>query len=335
MDWNKGFQARYYANLVDIRTWRDTQRLEITGGSIKRSDSNLRTSADIECKNYPEVTEKWIRVWLDARQNGDSVHVPLFTGLVPPPERDINGRRESNSLECYSVLQPANDVLLDRGWYAIAGVSGGEQIRDLLAQTTPAPVELAEHSPILAQYVIAEDGESHLSMALKLLTAIGWRLVVTGDGIIQIKPINRNPVVTFDPLNNDCIEPKVKASNDWYSCPNVFRAVIDDMYAIARDDNPDSQLSTVSRGREVWAEELDCNLNEDETLAEYAERMLQQAQQHALAIQYDRRFHPLVFPSDVIQLNYPAQKVDGRFYVSSQTISLGYGARTAEEVVRI
>ena len=335
MNWNNGFQARYYASFVDRNTWRDMEKFKITGGKVTRSDSNLRNSADLDCIKYQESQERWVRVWLDARQDGNYSHVPIFTGLIPPPKRDIDGRRESNNLEGYSVLQPADDVLLDLGWYAPMGTRGGELIQNLLSTVTPAPIELEDGSPLLYQYIVAEDGESHLSMALKILTAIGWRLVVDGYGVIRIQPISRDPVVTFDPLNNDCIEPKIKAANDWYECPNVFRAVIDDMYAIARDDDPDSILSTVSRGREVWAQELDCSLNEDETLAEYARRMLDSQQQHALSVEYDRRYHPQVFPSDVIQLDYPAQHISGLFYVSSQTITLGYGARTSEEVVQI
>ena len=52
MNWAKGFEATYYMTLVDRNTWKDTERIEITGGSVSRSDSNLIESADIDCVSY-------------------------------------------------------------------------------------------------------------------------------------------------------------------------------------------------------------------------------------------------------------------------------------------
>ena len=110
---------------------------------------------------------------------------------------------------------------------------------------------------------------------------------------------------------------------------------MDDTSAVARDDSLTSPLSTVNRGREVWMEERDCDLAENETLAEYAQRRLKEEQRHYLAVDYDRRFNPDVLPSDLIQLGYPKQRIVGNFYVVEQSIELGYGARTSEEVVQI
>ena len=122
---------------------------------------------------------------------------------------------------------------------------------------------------------------------------------------------------------------------DWYDCPNVVRAVLDDSYAVARDDNDNSPLSVQNRGREVWLEDSSPCLLENETLAEYAQRLLKSAQQASTTISYDRRFNPDVYISDVVRLNYPAQKIDGLFLVTSQTITLGYNAKTSEEVIQI
>ena len=91
----------------------------------------------------------------------------------------------------------------------------------------------------------------------------------------------------------------------------------------------------MNRGREVWAEEKDCNLNTNESLGQFALRRLQEKQRHYLSVSYDRRFHPDVLTTDLIDLNYPAQGISGTFYVTSQSITIGYGARTSEEVLKI
>lgn len=333
MDWNSGYSASYYAAFIDPHTWRDLDRFEITGGSIKRSDDDLRCSASFDCPDYERGTERWIRLYLDARQGSGSTRVALFTGLATSPSIKFSGRMRDNTIECYSVLKPAEDVLLDRGWYAPAGVSGSALIRQLLS-VIPAPIEEADGAPTLTEAIIAEDGESRLTMASKVLKAIGWRLRVDGDGTVRIIPTATEPSAVYDPLENDAVEPDVEVEQDWYECPNVFRAVADDVSAVVRDDSLKSPLSTISRGREVWLEETDCDLNDGESVAEYALRRLKEEQKVATAVKYVRRFNPDVMTGDLVRLHYPEQGIDGIYEVTSQSIELGHGARTSEEVVK-
>ena len=110
---------------------------------------------------------------------------------------------------------------------------------------------------------------------------------------------------------------------------------MDGTYAEVRDENPKSKFSIPNRGREVWAEETSCNLNENETLAEYARRRLKELQQTGRKVSYDRRFRPDIMPTDIIRLNYPAQDLLGNFIVTEQSITLGAGCKTSEDVLQI
>ena len=333
MDWRKGFSAMYYASLVDVNTWRSIERFEFTGGTIKATGTGLRESADIDCVNF-NYGERWVRIYLVAKQGDTSETVPLFTGLTSCPDDDIDGYRIKNKVEMYSVLKPCEDVLLPRGYYVPVGMDGGRVIKKLLS-VTPAPVVIDGEPPVLSSYIVAEDGETHLSMADKVLSAINWRYRIDGDGTIHIQPYSSEPVASYDPINNDCLETEIKKTYDWYQCPNVFRAVEDEISAVARDDNPDSAFSTVTRGREIWMEETSCKLNANESLAQYAVRRLNEEQSVSMTASYDRRFNPDVKVTDVISLNYPAQGLTGNFVVKSYSIELGYGARTSEEVIKV
>lgn len=333
MNWNNGFSATYYAYVLDRASWRELKRLQITGGSIKHDTDGLRESADVDCVGYREEKEQWIRIYLDARQNGATAHVPVFTGLASSPSREIDGVYETSTLQCYSVLKPAADVLLDRGYYVLRGSNGAEVVRSLLS-VSPAPVVVTGSASTLQENIIAEDGETRLSLADKILAAINWRMSIDGDGTIRIGPRPLKATVVFDPLENDCIEPQISVERDWYECPNVFRATFGDLTAVARDDDPNSDLSTVTRGREIWAEESSAQIGSGESVAEYARRRLTELQSVALSASYDRRYRPDVAVGDLIRLHYPRQGLDGVFRVESQSIELGYGARTSEEVVQ-
>ena len=131
MDWSKGYSASYYMTRVDPATWRDIERIEITGGSIKRNADGLMQSADVDCVNY-QRGEIWVRIYLDTNQAGAHAHEALFTGLATSPERSYNGRMSTSALNGYSVLKPADDVILPRGWYAPAGMNAAEQVAKLL-----------------------------------------------------------------------------------------------------------------------------------------------------------------------------------------------------------
>ena len=183
MDWSKGYSATYYLAQVDPVTWRDIARIEITGGSINREKTGLIESADIDCTGYDDG-ERWIRVYLDARQNGAAEHVPLFTGLATSPEDEIDGTRVENALQCYSVLKPVDDVLLLRGWYAPRKSKGTDVIRKLLVPT-PAPVVWEEGSPLLPHAVQTSTSKqaNMASISFLLLITLSSFSVVQKDAL--------------------------------------------------------------------------------------------------------------------------------------------------------
>ena len=328
MDWRRGFTSEYYVTHVDSSTWRDiSPRVEIISGTIKIETSNLLTSADIQCKDYTEDKEQLIRVWLDTRQEGDEAgHTPLFTGYTSSPDRSIEGVKELRTLQCYSVLLPAADVLLPRGWYAPVGIDGTVLVKSLL-KVCHCPVDISpveDDNRTLKQAIIAEDNETNLTMVEKVVSAMMWRMHVDGYGRVHIGPYVDKPVILFDAIDNDVIEPSVSVSYDWFSCPNVLRVVMDENVATAYDQNSDTPMSIQNRGREVWYEETNVILNDNETLQEYAKRRLKELQSVSTTISYDRRFHPDIYPLDVVRLNYPRQDLVGDYYVTSQSIELGW-----------
>ena len=343
MDWTSDYTTSYYGCMVDETTWKDAERFEILGGNISRVNSNLRESAKVSSSDYKHGPDVYIRIWMDVSQDGDYDHVALFTGLTSTPEKHISELivdgldnvidfSIEKTLECYSVLKPAQDIYLERGWWAGKGIIAGDLLKDLLS-VCAAPVEIAEDSPRLTDHIIAEDGETNLTMVYKILEAIGWRLRITGEGTIQILPQSTEPAAEFDAIDSDMLETDVTITEDWFECPNVFRAISDDDFATAYDDEEDSKLSTVNRGREIWKEETGVKLSDTESLHTYAKRRLKELQKVSTIIEYDRSYHPEVAVTDKIRLHYPAQGLDGIFTVESQSITLDHCGTTSEEVI--
>jgi len=336
MDWSKGYSSIIYMTIVDPISWRDIDRIEILGGTITHSYSDLREAADIDVANYEETAEQLIRVWLDVSQAGDASHTPLFTGYATSPGRSISGNLVSNRLQCYSVLKPAQDILLPRGWYAPTGTNGAALVKDLL-RCTKTKIDIEGTDEPLKEAILAEEGEHNLSMANAILSSMKWRLQIRGDGSILIspKPKITDISTTFDSISNDILEQSISISHDWYNCPNVLRVVYGGLSVVVRDDSPTSKYSTVSRGREIWREESNAFLKEDESLSTYANRRMKELQKVATTINYTRRFQPDLYVRDNIRINYPSMDVKDIYEITSQTISLSENAKVSEEVQEV
>lgn len=331
IDWNNGFSATYYATRVDVATWSDTDEVPIVSGSISRdAGSDLVESADITVKKDLGV-EEWIRIYLIAEQGGAKERVPLFTGLVSSPSRDINGNYETHQLDCYSVLKVADDILLPLGWFAPARTNGGELIR-LLLSDLPCPVELDAGSPTIISSFVAGDDDSKLSVAQEIAKAINWQIKINGDGSVRICPKPLTIAGTFDNIENDIIETSLSDSRDIFAIPNVLRVTLNGSAATARDDDPYSPYSTVNRGREVWVQE-DAKLAAGESLGEYGIRRLKEMQKPARSLEYMRRFQPDVSINDLVSIIYPKQDIGDVFRIQSQNIDLSYGASVKEEAI--
>lgn len=332
MNYGAGFKATYYANIIDPLSWTEKAKIGIKSGSVRRQKTGLRQTADIEVTDFDQTKEVWIRVFMDARQDENISHNAIFTGVVSAPERSISGAVIIRPLECYSVLKPCEDIILQRGWYAAAGSNAEDILRELLT-ASPAPVVFEGKTPDLADHIVAESGETNLSMIDKVLDAIGWQLSIRGDGTVDFMPQPTQPEITFSATGLDIMETSLNITRNWFSCPNVFRASSGNLIAVQRDDDPKSPLSTVSRGREVIMAEDDVTLSSDEGIAEYAARRLKEEQQTAESADYTRVFVPDLNVGDIVKLVYP--EISGEYVVEEQTIDLTYGGRTTEKVTRV
>lgn len=334
MDFTKGYKAAFYAVFLDAVTWSEQERFDIVSGSVSRTNNGLRSTAELVVREYDQPIDRWIRIYMDADQEGDRAHVPLFTGIVSTPGSDHNGALTSIHLSAYSPLKAAEDIKLQLGWYAPAGASGVRVIQKLL-KNQPAPVVVNGTGRMLSESIIAEQNDNCASMTDEILSAMNWKMQISGDGtiILSEKESEPEPVEILSADNNDVIETSFSKSRDWFACPNVLIASTGSQTAEARDDNPNSELSTVSRGREVQVMEENVQLSESENISQYAERRLRELQVRTETASYQRRFLPDVNVEDSVRIAY--RNLSGVYEVESQTTELGVAGRTQEGVKRV
>lgn len=332
MDFTKGYTASFHAVFIDPDTWIDKERFEIVSGSISRTGSGLRQNADLVVRQYDQPIDRYIRVYMDCDQNGARQQVPLFTGIASTPGDDRQEAVNSVRIQAYSPLKDAEDIKLPLGYYVPAGMNGARAILELL-KGQKAPVEVDGEAPALEESIISEANEDSVTMIERILKAINWRLQIEGDGTLKLSAREKDPrpVFTMSP-EADVIEKNYQHGRDWFNCPNVLRVSSGDQTWTEIDSDPDSELSTVSRGREVQAAEDGVTLADNEGLPQYAKRRLAELQQRTETAAYTRRFLPEVNVDDAVLLNYDG--LQGLFTVESQSIALTTSGQTQENVKR-
>ena len=329
MNWNKGFWALYELKKVDPVSWMDAGSFDFVSGSISRNNEGLMQSADLSMTENPG--ECWIRIYLKANQEGGGARVALFTGLASTPTRDLDGTRTTFPVEVYSVLKPAADVLVPKGYFAPAGADGAQLVKELLS-VGAAPVEVEEDSPTLVDAIVAEATDSQLDVAWMILNAIGWRMRITGDGVIHVCSMPTEPAAVFDAFENDVVELSIKDAQDWFSVPNCIRVISGDKSTEYKDaDAIEERRQNRGGSGEIWLNDTSPTLGSKESIAEYAMRKLTEAQLPSRTVSYFRRYMPDVYPTDLVEIRLPGVKIDGTFRVTEQSIELGYGARTSED----
>lgn len=327
------YSNSFYYCEVDPITWTDVgEKHEFISGSIScSSDSVLFNSATLSVSEKIDDGESWIRIYIET--NG--IKTALFTGITSTPERKLNGNVETYDISCYSVLKPADEVLLPLGYTAKSGSSVYE-IRKLLSVCN-VKVTSYDNPPGIAEHIVASSTDTNLSMVMAILNAMNWRIRISGYGEVELCPVAtaKDSSLTLGQYSNDYIEPSVTDTYDWYECPNVMRVTLNSKTAIARDEDPNSMFSTISRGREVWKHEDGTSLSSDENLAQLAIRRLKECQKPLRTVKYTRRYYDDVLAGDVVTLDYDSFNLTGTYTIISQDIQLGYNCKVSEEVTSL
>ena len=192
MRYEDGYTSSWRLCSVSARSWADEASMgHVASASVTRSiDSDAPTidSANVELSAEAPATGTYVRLWMDARQDGTLARVPIVTGRVAPSTTEVMGTlRTRSDVELESVLKPAEDAEMDEGWYAPQGADGAQQAAALLRSHVEAPVVIDQGKrPALAENVIAGT-DTVLSGAWALMGET-WEIVTDGMGVVHLRP---------------------------------------------------------------------------------------------------------------------------------------------------
>lgn len=316
--WNESMEQTYEFYRVNPLTWQDQIPIRnITGCTIKR-DSTQETlgSASLNCSE--DLGECYVRVYLVTRQNGIKERFCLGTVLVQTPEMNFDGRTSDISMDCYTPLLELKDDKPPLGYTALKGTNIMNLAYDLVHEHCRAPVTLTQGkiNQELVEDFVADTDDTWLSYLTDLIAQASFRFGLDVDSSIIFSPIESTkaiqPVTTFSDDNSSILLPSINDKRDLYGIPNAIEMFMttetnDYYYAYIENDDPNSVISTVNRGRVVLHREdrpsFPGNPTESE-FQEFAKQTLKKLSTLEHTITFTHGFVPYVQIGNGVRLNY-------------------------------
>lgn len=343
-DWHSSMQQTFEYYLVNPNTWKDEKLIDnVTSCTIER-DSEAPTLGSAKIDVAESLGECYIRAYLITIQNGIREKHPLGTHIVQTPSSSFDGKIRDVSMDSYTPLLELKENPPPLGYY----IAKGENIMDiayrLTREQTRAPVVKPKCDSTLFYDFVADTSDTWLTFLTDLISNAKHSFALDEMGRILFSPkqdtASLQPVWTYDDSNSSILYPDADMDHDLYGIPNVVEVIYSSgkeyYYAKVVNDDPNSPISTVNRGREIKYRETDPSLIGDPTenqIQEYAKQLLASLSTLEYTVTYTHGYCPVRI-GDCVRLNYSRAGLKNvKAKVISQSIKCEPGCPVTERAV--
>lgn len=343
-NWTESMQQTFEYYIVDPNTWKDLKELKnVTSCTISR-DSGAETLGSATIHVTETIGESYIRVYLVTNQNGLKERHPLGTFLVQTPSSSFNGKILSTSMDAYTPLIELKEKQPPIGYSILKDSNVMENAYLVTRENVRAPVVKPECAEVLYGDFVANEGDTWMTFANDLMANAKYEFTLDELGRILFSPkqdlASLQPVWTYNDDNSSILQPDIDMTHDLYGVPNVVEVIYsngsDYYYARVVNDDPNSPISTVNRGREIVYRDTAPSLvgrPTDMQIQEYANNLLRNLSTLEYSVTYTHGYCPVRL-GDCIRLNYTKAGLKNiKAKVVSQSISCRSGCEVTEKAV--
>ena len=343
-DWLSSMQQTFEYYTVDPGTWKDVKKLDNVKSSSISRDSEADTLGSASFEVTDSVGESYIRVYLITIQNGVREKHPLGTFLVQTPSSSFDGKVRSVSMDAYTPLIELKEGQPPIGYTIMKGKNIMDTAYDLVSENLRAPVAMANNDNKIHFDFVADTNDTWLSFLKDFIGNAKYTFDIDEMGRILFSPeqdtASLQPVWTYDDGNSSILYPEITMNHDLYGVPNVVEVIYSNgssqYYARVVNDDVNSPISTINRGREIVHRVTNPSfLGEptDKQIKEYADKLLKSLSTLEYSISYTHGYCP-VRVGECIRLNYErAGLTDIKAKVISQSIKCEPGCPVTEKAV--
>lgn len=343
-NWFGTMQQTFEYYIVDPGTWKDISKVEnVISSSINR-DASAETLGSASINVNETLGECYIRIYLITIQNGVREKHPLGTFLVQTPSYSFDGKTKNITLDAYTPLLELKENYPPLGYSLLKGENILSMAYRITREQARAPIYETINNQVLHTNFVAATDDTWITFLNDLLANAEYKFGLDELGRILFLPDqdtrSLQPVWTYTDDNSSILYPDLDIDHDLYGIPNVVEVIYSNgneyYYGEAVNDDSNSPISTVSRGRRITHRVTNPGVLGNPTQAqiqEYAEQLLRELSTLEYTITYKHGYCPVRL-GDCVRLNYKRAGLNGvKAKVISQTIDCVPGCPVTEKAV--
>ena len=344
VDWTKSMQQTFEYYIVDPSTWKDTRLLNNVKSCTIDRDYEAQTLGSASIDITESLGECYIRVYLVTIQNGVTEKHPLGTFLVQTPSHNFDGKATNISVDVYTPLLELKENSPTLGYSILKNQNIMDIAYRLVRERARAPVVEAQSDETLYYDFVSNTDDTWLTFLSDLIANAKFEFGLDEIGRILFLPkqdtASLQPIWTFDDGNSSILYPEISMNHDMYGIPNVVEVIwssdTGNYYAKVVNDDPNSPISTINRGREILHRVTNPELSGDPAqgqIEQYAEQLLRDLSTLEYTVSYTHGYCPVRL-GDCVRLNYDRAGITNvKAKVISQTIKCTPGCPVTEKAV--
>lgn len=270
---------------------------------------------------------------------------PLGIFLLSAPTRTDDDNAVIRDIQGYDkLLILDDDKFIDR-YVITAGTNYRDAISDIIQSAGDTKINIEQTDKTLDKDREFEPGTSKLDAINALLALINYdSLYVDVHGYFCSRsyqsPTQRAAEYTYTDNALSVTLPGVEEEFPINDVPNQFIAVRSNsedepLYSSYTNDNPDSPVSTVNRGRTITRKDEVEDIADQEALDGYVQRIADEATRLYGKVSFETGPMPFHDHDDILQFDYSRLGISRKYIETSWTLPLEAGATMKHEVRRV
>ena len=343
-DWSKSMQQTFEYCIVDPGTWKDIKKLDTVKSCSITWDSDTDTLGSATIDATDTLGECYIRVYLVTIQNGLREKHPLGTFMVQTPSSTFDGKIRTVSMDAYTPLIELKEKQPPLGYSILKDANIMDIAYQLTAENLRAPVVRTKNADKLYYDFISETDDTWITFISDFIANAKYSFGLDELGRVLFVPAqdtaSLQPLMTFDDSNSSILYPEISMDHDLYKLPNVVEVIYSNgskhHYARAVNNDANSPISTINRGREIVYRETDPSFAgepTDDQIDAYAQQLLRKMSSIEYTISYSHGYCGVRL-GDCVRLNYKRAGITNvKAKIISQSIKCEPGCPVTEKAV--
>lgn len=343
-DWSKSMQQTFEYCIVDPLTWKDMRKLDTVKSCSIDWDAETDTLGSATIDTTETLGECYIRVYLITIQNGVREKHPLGTFMVQTPSTSFDGKVRTVTMDAYTPLIELKEKQPPYGYALLKDTNIMEKAYQLTSENARAPVVRTASTDTLSYNFVSETDDTWITFLKDLIANAKYSFSLDELGRILFAPdqdtASLQPITTFDDSNSSILYPDITMNHDLYGLPNVVEVIYsngsDSLYARVVNDDENSPISTVNRGREIVYRETNPSISgtpNEAYIQDYAKRLLKALSSIEYTISYSHAYCGIRL-GDCVRLNYKRAGITNvKAKIINQSIKCEPGCPVKEKAV--